>query len=75
MEVFAKLQQIDIMSIMVKLHDLVDLVEPPWQHLVEASTSGRSQDEPMDLETEVVDWDEDVADPPNSPREANLGQG
>jgi hypothetical protein len=29
-EVFSKLQRQDIMHSMVKLHDLVDLAEPPW---------------------------------------------
>lgn len=63
------------MHSMVKLHDLVDLAEPPWRNLVETSTSRRSRDKPMDLDAEVVDRDEDVADPPNSPGEANLGLG
>ena len=74
-EVFAKIQQRDIMRSMVKLHDLVDLVEPPWRNLAEASTSGRSWDEPMDLDAEVADRDEDVVDPPNNSGEPNLGLG
>jgi hypothetical protein len=38
--VYVKLQRRDIMRSMVKLHDLVDLVEPPWKNMVEASSSG-----------------------------------
>ena len=63
------------MHSMVKLHDLVDLAEPPWRHLAEASTLGQSWDEPMALDAEVADRDEDVADPPASPGESNLGLG
>ena len=63
------------MCSMVKLHDLVDLVEPPWWNLVEASTSSRLRDKPMDLDAEVAKRDEDVVDLPASPREANLGLG
>lgn len=63
------------MHSMVKLHDLVDLAEPPWRNLAEASTSGRSREEPMDLDVEVAEWDEDVAEPLASPGEANLGLG
>ena len=74
-EVFAKLQRRDIMRCMMKLHDLVDLVKPPWWNLVEASTSERSWDEPMDLDAEVADRDEDVADLLVNSREANLGLG
>ena len=72
---FAKLQRRDIMHSMVKLHDLVDLSEPSWWNLVEVSTSRRSRDEPMDLDAEVADRDEDVEDPPASSGEANLGLG
>ena len=39
MEVFAKLQRRDIMCSMVKLHDLVDLPEPPWRSMAESSSS------------------------------------
>ena len=63
------------MRSMVKLHDLLDLAEPPWQNLAKASTSGRSRDKQMDLEAKVADRDEDMVDPPTSPGEANLGLG
>ena len=63
------------MRSMVKLHDLVDLVKPPWQNIVEASTLGWSRDKPMGLDTEMADWDEDMVDLSNSPGEANLGLG
>ena len=49
-EVFAKLQRRDIMCSMVKLYDLVDLVEPPWRGMAEASSSGQPQDEAMELD-------------------------
>ena len=75
MEVFAKLQRRDIMRSMVKLHNLVNLVEPPWWNLAEASTSGRSRDEAMQLDAEVAEWDEEVAEPLASLVETNLGLG
>lgn len=71
-EVFTKLQRKDIMCSMVKLDDLVDLVEPPWRDMAEASTSNRSREEAMDLDVEVENWDEDVVEPSASPSEANL---
>ena len=61
-EVFAKLQRRDIMHSMVTLHDLVDLVEPPWRNLAEASTSGRSRDEVMEWDAEMAEWDEEVVE-------------
>lgn len=69
-EVFAKLQRRDIMHNMVKLHDLVDLAELPWQNLVESSTSERSQDE-------VTAWDVEMDGLGRraSPGETNLGLG
>ena len=72
-EVFAKLQRRDIMRSMVKLHDLVDLAEPPWRNLEEASTSEWSWDEAMDLDTEVAEWDEDMVELLASLGEINLG--
>ena len=63
------------MHSVVKLHDLVDLAEPPWRNLVEASTSRWSRDEPMDLDAKVAEWDEDVAESLANPGEANLGLG
>ena len=75
MEVFAKLQRGDIMHSMVKLHDLVDLVEPPWRNMAESSSSGRSKEEAMDLDVDMANQDEDTAEPPASPGEANLGLG
>ena len=74
-EFFAKLQRRDIMRSMVKLHDLVDLAEPPWRNLAEASTFSRSWDEAMDLDAEVVERDEEVVKPLAIPEEANLGLG
>ena len=63
------------MRSMVKLHDLVDLVEPPWWNLVKASTSGWSRDEAMDLDAEVEEQDEEVTEPLASLVETNLGLG
>ena len=74
-EVFAKLQRRDIMCSMVKLHDLVDLAKPPWWNLVEAYTSRRSWDKAMDLDAEVGERDEEVAEPLASLGETNLGLG
>lgn len=74
-EVFAKLQRREIMRSMVKLHDLVDLVEPPWRGMVEASTSGLPRDELMEHDETIGNHDEEVADALTSPGEANLGLG
>ena len=74
-EVFIKLQRIDIMRSMVKLQDLVDLAKPQWRNMAEASTSGRSKEDAMDLEAEVANREEDVAEPPPSLGEENLGLG
>jgi hypothetical protein len=63
------------MRSMVKLHDLVDLAEPPWKNMPEASTSGWSREEAMDLDTEVENRDKDIAEPLASPGKANLGLG
>ena len=49
-EVVTKLQRRDIMRRMVKLHDLVDLTEPPWRNMVEASSSGRPWEEVVELD-------------------------
>ena len=49
-KVFEKLQRRDIMCRMVKLHDLVDLAEPPWRNMVEASSSGRPWEEVVELD-------------------------
>ena len=75
MEVFAKLRSRDIMCSMVKLHDLVDLVEPPWRSMVEASSSGQPQEEAMELDEAMENQDEEATEPPDSPSEANLGLG
>ena len=64
-EVFEKLQQRDIMQSMVKKNDLVDLAEPPWRGMVEASSSGLPRDELMELDEAMGNQDE----------EANLGLG
>lgn len=63
------------MRSMVKLHDLVDLAEPPWRGMVEASTSGIPRDELMELDKAIGNHDEDTVGVPTSPGEANLGLG
>lgn len=75
MEVFAKLQRRDIMRSMVKLHDLVDLVEPPWRGMAKASSSGQPCDEAMELDEAMENLDEEATEAPNNPGEANLGLG
>ena len=63
------------MCSMVKLHDLVDLVEPPWRNLAETSTSGWSWDEVTDWDAEMEERDEEVSEPWASLGETNLGLG
>ena len=68
-----KLQRRDIMCSMVKLHDLVDLAEPPWRSMVDTSSTSRPHEEAMELDEALENWDEDVMKPPASPGETNLG--
>ena len=75
MEVFTKLHWRDIMQSMVKLHDLVDLAEPPWRGMAEASSSGLPRDESMELDEAMGNQDEEVVEAPTSPGEANLCLG
>ena len=63
------------MHSMVKLHDLVDLAEPPCRNMAEASSSGRSREEAMDLDADMANWDEDIAKLSASSGESNLGLG
>lgn len=60
---------------MVKLHDLVDLAEPPWQNLEESSTSERSRDEVMAWDVEMAEQDEEVVEPQANLGEIDLGLG
>ena len=73
MEVFTKLQRREIIRSMVKLHDLVDLVEPPRRGMVEVSSLPR--DESMELDETIGNHNEDIAGVPTIPGEANLGLG
>ena len=63
------------MHSMVKLHDLVDLIEPPWRNLVEASTYRQLRDEVMEWDAEVAERDKEVAEPLATPGETNMGLG
>ena len=63
------------MRSMVKLHDLVDLGEPPWRGMAEASTSGLPKDESMELGETIGNQDEDIVGATASLREDNLGLG
>ena len=71
-EVFAKLQQRDIIRSMVKLHDLVDLAEPSWRAIAKASMSGLPRDESMEMDESMGNRDEEVADASASPGETIL---
>ena len=74
-EVFAKLQWRDIMRSMVKLHDLVDLAEPPWRGMAKESSSEQPWDESMELDEAMENQDEEATEALTSPGEANLGLG
>lgn len=74
-EVFAKLQRRDIMCSMVKLHDLVDLVEPPWKSMADIHLGHRPREEVMDLDEALENQDKEAVEPPTSPGETNLGLG
>ena len=60
---------------MVKLHDLVDLVEPPWHGMAEASSLERPWDELMELDEAMENRDEEAAKGPTSLGERNLDLG
>ena len=74
-EVFAKLQRRDIMRTMVKLHDLVDLAKPPWRGMAKVLMLGMERDESMELDEDIGNHDEEVANALTSPGEANLDLG
>lgn len=38
------------MHSMVKLHDLVDLAEPPWKRMVDTPSTHQPREEDMDLD-------------------------
>ena len=50
------------MRSMVKLHDLVDLVEPPWRGMVEVSSSRWQRDEVMELDEAMENQDEEATE-------------
>ena len=62
-------------SIMVKLQDLVDLVEPPLGETSGASTSDHPKDEMMELDEEDEYQDEATASAQFSLGEANFSLG
>ena len=74
-EVFAKLQRRDVRRSMVKLHDLVDLAEPPWRGMVEASSSRCPHDKSMELDEAMENRDEEAMEASANSGEANLGLG
>ena len=63
------------MRSMMNLHDLVDLVKPPWRGMVEASSSGLPWDKSMELDEAMGNQDEEVVEVSASLGEANLGLG
>ena len=75
MEVFVKLQRRDIMRNMVKLHNLVDLAEPPWKSMGDTPSTSQPCEEAMELDEALENQDEEATKPPTIPGEANLGMG
>lgn len=63
------------MQSMVKLHDLLDLVEPSWKEMAEASTSGLLRDNSMEMDDTIWNHDKEDAYASASLGEANLGLG
>ena len=60
---------------LVKLQDLVDLVEPPLGGFLAMTSSGQMKDEAMELDEEEEEHEEDMSGGQGSPGEANLGLG
>ena len=63
------------MHSMVKLHDLVDLEEPPWKSMADSHSGRRPREEAMDLDEALENQDEGATEPPTYSSEANLGLG
>jgi hypothetical protein len=63
------------MCSLVKLQDLVDLVEPPLVGFSETTSSGQMKNEAMELEEEEEEHMEDMWRGQGSLGEANLGLG
>ena len=63
------------MRTLVKIQDLVDVVEPPLGGLSTTTSSGQIKNEEMDLNEEEKEHVKDTWGGQGSPREANLGLG
>lgn len=74
-ESFAKHYWREAMRSLVKLQDLVDLVEPPLGGTPAMKTSRQTKEEAMELDDEEEEQEEDTLGGQRSLREANLGLG
>lgn len=63
------------MRSLVKLQDLVYLVEPPLGGTPATTTLGQSKEEAMELDDEEEDQEEATSRCQRIPKEANLGLG
>ena len=74
-EAFAKHYQREAMHNLVKLQDLVDLVDPPLGGTPATIVSEHTKEEAMELDDEEEEQEEDTSGGQRSPGEANLGLG
>ena len=72
---FAKHYQKELIHSLVKIQDLVDLVETPLGGLSTMTSSGQMRNEEMDLDEEEEEQAKDTPGGKDSPGEANLGLG
>ena len=74
-EFFAKHYQREALRSLLKLQDLVDLVEPPWGGSSSATAMRQPLGEVMELDEGKLDKEEATSGGQHSPGEANLGLG
>ena len=74
-KVFSKHYCKEVMRSLVKIQDLVDLVEPPLGGLSVSTLDGQQWSEEIELDAEEEEPDQNVQDDPNSSSEANIGLG
>ena len=75
MKVFSKHYPKDVMRTLVKIQDLVDLVEPPMEGISASTSAGQWWSDEMELDANEEEPKKNAQDAPDSPGEANIGLG
>ena len=74
-KVFAKHYQKEVMCGLVKIQDLLDLVEPPLGGLSSATSVGQWCSEDMELDVEEEELEPNSQGSSDNPNETNIGLG